>query len=217
MKPITQPDSEFERRASANLWDTLIRIALVGGLALLCFLVFSPFLKLMVWSIILAVTMYPLHQWIARRLGGRQGLASILLVILGIALIVAPTWLLMNSFADSVHRFVGAVQQNTLQLPQPRESVKNWPVVGNKIFEKWSNAREDLPGLIHTMQPKLGELARQAVSMVASIGVSMLLFLASFIVASILMAYGKSAQQTGQAVFIRLAGPKRGQSLAKLS
>ena len=57
MKPTMQPDSESERRQSSPLWDTLIRIALIGGLFLLCFQVFSPFLKLMVWSIILAVTL----------------------------------------------------------------------------------------------------------------------------------------------------------------
>jgi predicted PurR-regulated permease PerM len=217
MNSTTPPEAEPERRPFIPLWDTLVRVALVGGLAWLCLVVFSPFLKLMVWAIILAVTMYPLHQLIARRLGNRQGLASILLVILGIALIVVPTWLLMNSFADSVHRFVGAVQQNSLQLPAPRESVKNWPVVGNKIFEKWSNAREDLPGLIHTMQPKLGDLARQAVSMVASIGGTMLLFLVSFLAACILMAYGESAERSGRAIFARIAGSTRGAALAKLS
>src|SRR4030095_16187505 len=110
MKSPSQPEPAAEPRVPSPLWDTLVRVALIGGLAWLCFQVFSPFLKLMVWSIILAVTVYPLHQGIARRLGKRQGLASIVVVILGIALIVIPTWLLMNSFADSVHRFVGAVQ-----------------------------------------------------------------------------------------------------------
>jgi predicted PurR-regulated permease PerM len=64
---------------------------------------------------------FSFHQWLARKLGKRQGLASAILVILGLALIVAPTWLLMNSFADSVHRAVGAVQQNTVHIPPPRD------------------------------------------------------------------------------------------------
>src|SRR5262245_15715098 len=106
MKPVIQQDPRVESRAPANLWDTLIRIGLIVGLAVLCFQVLSPFLRLIVWSIILAVTIYPLHQWLARRIGGRQGLASTMLVILGIALIVVPTWLLMNSFADSVQSFI---------------------------------------------------------------------------------------------------------------
>ena len=209
-------DSISERRPSSNLWDTLIRVALIGGLALLCFQVFSPFLKLTVWSIILAVTIYPVHQWLARRIG-RQWLASLILVILGLSLIVIPTWLLMNSFADSVHRFVGAVQQNTVQIPAPREGVKSLPVVGKNIYETWSKAQADLPGLVQSMQPKIGDLARVALSVVASIGGTMLLFLISFVVASIIMAYGDSAERTSRAMFDRVAGPARGESLAKLS
>jgi predicted PurR-regulated permease PerM len=122
----------------------------------------------------------------------------------------------MNSFADSVHGFVGAVQQNTLHIPPPPESVKNIPVVGNKIQAGWSKAQTDLPGLVKTMQPKIGDLARAALSMVASVGGAMLLFMASFIVATIVMAYGVSAQQTGRNIFSRIAG-SRGDSLAQLS
>ena len=184
---------------------------------MLCFQVFSPFLNLTVWSIILAITMYPVHQWLARRIGGRQGLTSIILVILGVSLIVLPTWLLMNSFADSVHRFVAAVQQSTVQIPVPREGVQQWPIVGHKIYDTWSKAHADLPALVQGMQPKIGDLARQALSIVARIGGSMLLFLASFVVANIIMAYGDSAERTSRPIFSRVAGSSRGELLANLS
>jgi predicted PurR-regulated permease PerM len=217
MEPHAQPLPESERRSVSPLWDTLIRVGLIGGLFWLCYTAFSPFLRLFVWSIILAVAIYPLHRWISRRLGGRQKTASVILVLVGIAVIVVPTWLLMNSFADSVHRFMAAVHDNSFHVPPPRESVKSWPVVGNKVYDTWSKAQGDLPGLINTMQPKLVDLARQAVSMVASIGLSMLLFLVSFLIACILMAYGDSAQATANAFFIRVAGPTRGPALEKLS
>jgi predicted PurR-regulated permease PerM len=215
MKPMMQQGPEAVR--PSNLWDTLVRVALIGSLAWLCFTAFSPFLKLMVWSIILAINLYPAHQWLARKLGKRQGLASVLLVILGIALIVIPTWVLMGSFADSVQHFVSAVQQNTVHIPAPPESVKNLPLVGNKIYAGWSKAQTDLPGVVKTMQPQIGDLARRALSMVASVGGAMLLFMASFIVATILMAYGESAGRSGRSIFSRIAGPTRGESLAQLS
>ena len=212
-----QSDSEVQRQAPSYLWDTLIRVGLIVGLAYLCFQVLSPFLKLIAWSIILAVTMYPLHQWISRRLGGRQGLASTILVLLALLLIVVPTWLLMNSFADSIRSFVGAVQQNTLQVPPPREGVKNWPVVGKTLFDVWSKAYGDFPGFVQSLQPKIGNLARLAVSVVASIGGTMLLFLASFVVGSIVMAYGEPASRSSRAFFHRVAGSTRGEALVKLS
>lgn len=217
MKAVPQQNPVIETRPNTALWDTLIRVGLIGGLFALCLYVFSPFLHLMVWSIILAVTLYPLHQMLARRIGERQWLASTILAILGVALIVIPTWVLMNSFADSVRGFVDAVQQNTLQIPPPREGLRSFPVIGNDLYDTWSKARADLPGLIQTMQPKLTDLARGALALVASIGGGMLLFLASFVVANIVMAYGASAASSGRAIFHRLAGPSKGEALGRLS
>jgi predicted PurR-regulated permease PerM len=217
MKPIPQPDSELEHRATAPMMDVLIRAVLIGGLAVLCYIVFAPFLTLMVWSTILAVTMYPLHQRLARRLGGRGRLASTILVVVAILLIITPTAFLMNSFADSVRHLIRSVQQNTLVVPAPREAIQNMPIVGKKIYDAWSKASTDLPGFVQSMQPKIGELARRALGIVASIGTGLLLFLGSFIVAGILMAYGESGARTSRAMFTRVAGAERGEALVKLS
>ena len=194
-----------------------MRVGLIGALVVICFQVFSPFLHLTVWSIILAITLFPLHRMLARRIGGRQGVASIILVILGVGLIVVPTWLLINSFADSIQSLIAAVQQNTLQVPPPREGVRNWPIVGKKLHDVWSQAHADLPALVQSMQPKIGALARDALSMVASVGGTMLLFLVSFIIANIILAYGDSGARGGRAIFSRIAGTSRGEALANLA
>src|SRR5262245_38474969 len=217
MNPIPPPDAEADPRGSSRLLDVLIRAGLIGALAVLCYQVFSPFLTLMAWSIILAVTMYPLHQWLARRIGGKPGLASIMLVIVCVLLIITPTALLMNSFADSVRHFIGAVQHNTLEIPAPPEGVAQWPIVGKQIHDLWSKAHADLPGLVQSLQPKIGELAQQALAIVASIGGSLLLLLGSFIIASIVMAYGESGARSSRAIFRRVAGAARGEALATLS
>src|SRR5215203_6495437 len=143
MDTLSRPDSEFGRQAQSHLLDVLIRAALVGALVLLCYRVISPFLTLAVWSVILAVTLYPLHQWLARRVGRRQWLASTILVVFGVLLVVIPTALLLNSFADTVRNFIGAVQQNAVSIPPPREGVERWPVVGRQLHEAWSKAHAD--------------------------------------------------------------------------
>jgi predicted PurR-regulated permease PerM len=210
--------SELERRASTtNMMDVLIRITLIGALAVLCYQIFSPFLTLTCWSVILAVSLYPFHQWLARRLGSKQWLASTILIIVGLLLIITPVALLMNSFADSTRHFISAVQQNTLQIPPPREGIEKWPLVGNKIYGAWSKAHSDLPGFVKSMQPKIGDLAQKALGVVASIGKGLLLFLASFIVAGILMAYGEPAASAGRGIFVRVAGAERGEALFKLT
>jgi predicted PurR-regulated permease PerM len=212
-----QPDYEFEKRASSRLLDVLIRAGLIGVLAVLCYRIFAPFLTLMVWALILAVTLYPLHRSLARRIGGRQGLAATVVVIGGGLLIVTPTAVLMNSFGSSILHFVNAVQQNTLEIPAPPESIQEWPIVGNRLHDVWSRAHTDLPGLVENMQPKIGELARKALSVVASIGLGILQFLASFIVAGILMAYGEAGARGSRAIFERIIGVERGVTFARLS
>jgi predicted PurR-regulated permease PerM len=196
--------------------DVLIRITLIGALALLCYRIFSPFLTLTVWSIILAVTLYPFHQWLARGVK-KQWLASTIVIVIGLVVIIVPVAWLVNSFADSTRGFIHAVQQNTLQIPPPRAGIESWPLVGRKIYAGWSSAHSDLPGFVQGMQPKIGDLAQRALAMVASLGKGLLLFVASFIVAGILMAYGKGAAGAGRGIFVRVAGASRGEALFKLT
>jgi predicted PurR-regulated permease PerM len=217
MNQPRQPDYELERRLSSRLLDVLIRAGLIAVLAMLCYVVFAPFLTLMAWAIILAITLYPVHRSLAHRIGGRQGLTATILVVAGMLLVIAPTALLMNSFGSSIQDFVGAVQNNTLKIPPPREGVQAWPFVGKKLYGVWSKAHTDLPGLVESLQPKIGELARKALSIVASIGIGMLQFLASVVVAGIVMAYGEAGTRGSRAIFARIIGRDRGDTFARLS
>jgi predicted PurR-regulated permease PerM len=123
----------------------------------------------------------------------------------------------MNSFGSTVHDLVDAVQNETLQVPPPGESVKGWPLVGDKIYGLWSKAYTDLPDLVHSMQPKIGELARKALSIVANISIGVLQFLASLIVAGILMAHGAAGARTSRTILARFVGGERGASFQTLS
>jgi len=217
MNTPPSPDLALEKRLSARLLDVLIRAGLVAALVVLCYQIFSPFLTLMVWAMILAITMYPLHQMLARKLRGKQGLAATLLVVVGGILVITPSALLINSLGDSVHDVVDAVQNNTLQIPPPREGVEKWPIVGKQLYDLWSSAHADLPGFVQSLQPKIGDLTRKALSMVASLGVEILLFLAAFIIAGILMAFGESAERVSCAIFNRITSHGRGDRFVQLA
>ena len=212
-----QLDQELEQRLATPLLDVLIRAGLILAMAVLCYRVFSPFLHLMIWALILAVTLYPLHQSLASKIGGKQGLAATLLVVVGVVLIVVPTAMLMSSLGDSLHRLVNDVQNNALQIPAPRPGVEAWPVVGKKIHDVWSKAHADLPALVQSMQPKIGELTKTALGFVASIGGGLLQFIASLIIAGIIMAFGQSGSRGSQAIFERLIGNGRGSAFARLA
>ena len=209
--------AELPPVGASGLLEVLIRAGLIFALAALCFQIFAPFLTLMVWGLILAVTLYPMQEYVAAKMGGRQGLAATLIVILGIALIVMPTAILMSSLGDSVQRLIHDVQSDALVIPAPRESVAGWPVIGERVYALWSQAHADLPALVKSMQPKIGDLAKSALAFVASIGGGLLLFLAALIIAGILMAFGRSGSRASVAISERLAGPARGAEFATLA
>ncbi|HEY2335822.1 MAG TPA: AI-2E family transporter [Burkholderiales bacterium] len=212
-----RPDLELETRLSRKLLDVLIRAGLVFALTVLCYRIFSPFISLMAWALILAVTLYPAQQKLARKTGGGQGLAATLLVLGGIVLIVVPTAVLLVALGESVHELVGSVQQDTLRIPAPAPGVAEWPVVGEKIHGLWSQAHADLPAFVQRMQPQLGDLARAALQMVASIAGAVLMFLFAFVIAGIMMAFGRSGAGSTQAIFDRIFGIGRGEDFARLS
>jgi len=216
-EPKDKPPPPDDAVVTSRLLDLFIRAGVIGLLAALCYIVFAPFLTLLVWAMVLAIVLFPLQERLTRRVGGRAGLAATLLVIAGALVLVVPTALLMNSFGSTVHDLVDAVQNETLQVPPPGESVKGWPLVGDKIYGLWSKAYTDLPDLVHSMQPKIGELARKALSIVANISIGVLQFLASLIVAGILMAHGAAGARTSRAILARFVGGERGASFQTLS
>jgi predicted PurR-regulated permease PerM len=187
------------------------------AVALLCYRVLVPFLPLAIWALIFAVTLYPLHLRITAYLGGRRGLAATLRALLGIALLVVPIALLMSSLGDSIRTLIEAVQQNTLQIPAPPEAVAAWSVIGGKLHTVWSQAHDDLPALVQSMQPKIGDLTRAALGFVAGIVGGLLAFLAALVLAGILMAFGDAGARACLSVFQRLAGEQNGVRLARLS
>ncbi len=214
---MAHPGDEFERRLSSQLLEVLIRAGLLGVFAVLCYRVLAPFLTLMLWALILAVALYPLHRSLARRLGGKHGVAASIVVFAGCLLIVTPTVLLVSSFESSVRKLVSDVQQNKLEIPAPRDGVREWPIIGEGIHDLWSQAHADLPGLMQELQPKILDLARKALVLGASIGIGVLQFLASFVIAGILMAYGEAGARMSRAISTRIMGSERGERFARLS
>jgi predicted PurR-regulated permease PerM len=217
MSALSTPDTDLEKRISARLLDVLIRAGLLLAMAMLCYRIFAPFLALMTWALILAVTLYPAHQKLARRMGGRQGLAATTLVVAGIVLIGVPTAALMFELGDSVHGVVDKVRDQTLQVPAPPASVATWPLVGKKVHGAWSRAHDDLPAVLKGLQPKVADLAKTALGIVASIGGALLLFLAAFIIAGIIMAFGRAGAASTRSIFDRVVGAGHGEEFARLS
>ena len=210
-------NNALEKLISRKLLDLFIRVGLIGLLVVYCYQIFKPFIGLMLWSVILAVALYPLHAFIARKMGGRDGLAATALVLATMLSVLAPTTLLALSFADSTTEFVKHVQNGTVQLPAPPASVAGWPLVGDKLYTLWSSAHEDIGSVLVKLEPKATAVTKAMLGYAASVGTAILMFVVSLTLAGVLMAYASSGHAAAKAIARRMAGPERGENLVVLS
>ena len=209
-------NATFRKLLSKDLTETLIRFGLIAFMVVVCVWVFEPFAKFALWALILAVALYPLHQRLTNSLNGRQGLSATLLVVASLILIGAPTAMLGDSFAGHAKDAYTAFENDTITIKQPNPSVAEWPIIGEKLYDAWSAAADDLPGYLKSYRPQLKQILGGALETAADTAGAVLLFLGALIVAGIMMAYGGPGSQAIQRILCRLTDPMRGVRLQAL-
>lgn len=203
-------DTKEHPLTSSEFIDGLIRVGLVLFLVVACFRVFSPFLNLMLWALILGVTLYPSHQKLAQKMGGKDARAATVIVLIGLVLLGGPFIMLASSLADQLTSLYDAYQAGTLEVPPPQESVADWPVIGQKAYDAWAAASENVEEFLVANRAGLEELFSSVLSKAKSTVGSVFLFFGALIVAGIMMAYGTGGSRAMYEILNRVAGPEQG-------
>ena len=204
-----------ETLSSRSLLDVLIQAGLIAVLAIFCYGVFHPFRDLMLWSMILAVTLYPLHTRLRHKLGS-DGRAATLIVLIGIATMLSPVYFLGMSLVDSVEHAVSLIRNDEYHIPPPPESVASWPLVGQRLYDSWLQTSTDLTALVRKLGPQLKGASMSLLGTIAGVSVGFLVFVAALIIAGIFMAFGERGSDSAVRIFSRVSGPERGPKMAEL-
>jgi predicted PurR-regulated permease PerM len=198
------------------LLDVLIRAGLIAVLAISCFGIFRPFLNLIVWSVILAVTLYPLHLRLRSRLGNRDGRTATLIVLVAVAIMMVPTYLLGTAMVDSVESAMVVVKREGFHIPPPAESVARLPLVGQRLYDFWLLATTDLSGLAQKVAPQLKEASLVLLGAVGGLGKGLLIFIFALLIAGIILAHGEQGHRSAVQIASRISGPDRGPRIIAL-
>ncbi len=214
---MTSKQATTTHPASADLMNTLIRFALLALFAILSYRIFAPFEGMMLWGLILAVALYPLHQGLTKRMGQKPGRAATLIVVIGLLSIGLPTGFVATAFVNEILGIRDILSSGDLSIPQPDPAVAGWPLVGEKLHAAWQLAASDFPAFVQQYAPWIKETTKSALKLLQSGAGGIFLFLASLIVAGIMMAYGESGSGAMQRIYNRLAGPDKGTRLFRLT
>ena len=126
------------------------------------------------------------------------------LVLLGILLIVIPTVLMITSLAESASAMIDKMGSQSFTIPPPSSRIASLPIVGERLSALWMRASVDLPGLLSNYRSQIGDIAKQFLSILASMGGGLIGFIISFIVSGIMMAWGAAGAVSAQRIAIRI-------------
>jgi len=82
----------------------------------------------------LAVILYPLHNWLQHKLNGRKKLSASIITVFILGLISIPAISFFSSVTSSIYDIVSHIYDGTLQISAPSENIKQWPLIGGKVF-----------------------------------------------------------------------------------
>jgi predicted PurR-regulated permease PerM len=191
MTDQTKASDEFEA-STKPLIILAVRMGCLGLLIYWSVVLVWPFLTVIAWSVVFAVALYPVFGWTAARLGGRRVLAATIITVVSLAVILGPVAWLGVSLAESVRILIGRLGDGTLALPAPPDSVKGWPLIGEKTYDIWRLASTNLKALLINASSDLRPLATSLLRVAGTAGLNLLKFLAGVAISGFLFVPGRS-------------------------
>jgi predicted PurR-regulated permease PerM len=179
-----------DRSFDAKFTDLVIRLTVVGIFTYFSLTLLAPFAIMVIWAVILAVALYPAFAALRNLLGGRGGLAATLITLLGLVIVVVPLGAVTVNVAETTLELVADFENQTVAVPRPPEKVKEWPVIGEKVYAAWSLASTNLEAAVKRFGPPLLQAAGAIVGKIAGVGFGMLGFAVSVLIAGFLFVPG---------------------------
>jgi predicted PurR-regulated permease PerM len=192
--------------------DVALEASIHIGLAILltatCLLILRPFVVLLSWGIIIGVAAYPGFQKLRKALGGRGRLSAVIFTLLLLAILVVPIVLLAGTLVGGMQSLLAHFRDGTTIIPPPPANVENWPLIGAPLKSVWDRASTDLTAAIRSFAPQIKAFLPGVVSASAAVGLTVLQFVLSIIIAGAILANADSAYRLTCSLCKRIFGER---------
>jgi predicted PurR-regulated permease PerM len=196
--------------------DLILKIGSLFLVVYLCIRILNPFLSMLVWGLVIAIILFPLFMRLDKWLGNKKKLSSLILTLLLLSLLVLPSIWLVNQMIDGIKYLAGSFEGDILKFPAPPDSVKDWPVIGPWLFEKWTHLAQNFFNAIKGFIPLFSGWIHKGLGALATTGLGIVQFAASIILAGIFLLFFKEGSDSVRKVFNKIAG-ERGEEFTQVS
>jgi predicted PurR-regulated permease PerM len=176
--------------------EIAIRLGLIFLILAWCLQIIRPFVMVIAWGAIIAIAIYPLFMKLVAKLGGKKKLAVALITLVSITALVIPLISLSESLITGATTIGNEISTGKVNIPPPSESVKSWPMVGDKAYAFWQDASVDLTALLEKYPGQLAEFGKKLLGLAASTGLAVLQFIISMLIAAAFLASADSINKS---------------------
>lgn len=192
-------------RLMEQLTGVLALVVLVGG----ALIVVAPFVTALLWGAILAFSTYRPFLRLAGALGGRRGIAALLVVLVILVVLIVPVVYAGSAFATRVPELVLAVQARLgAGTPPLPDWISRLPLVGARLEDTWEAVAARNPEVVVRLRqlatPVFGAALGAGLAVVQGLG----LLILSVLFAAFFYLSGDSLGAALRGGMARIAGAK---------
>jgi predicted PurR-regulated permease PerM len=196
--------------------DLILKVGTLFLVIFLCFRILKPFLSMLLWGLIIAIILFPLFHKLRGWFGKKNKITSLLIVIAALTLLVLPSIWLVNQLVDGIKFLAEGVQEGNFKIPPPTESVAEWPVIGEWLYENWLELSRNLGGSLKGFLPQIAAWGERMLGALANTGLGILQFAVSIIIAGIFLMFFEQGSESGRKIFRKIVG-ERGEEFLNIS
>jgi len=193
-----------------DLARTTLAVLFIGVLIAANVWILKPFLPPLFWAVIIVVATWPILLRLQTLWGGNRRIAAAAMTTGLLALLIVPILLAVVTILDNVERVTALLK--TLEregLPPMPGWVTGIPLAGPRVTEWWNElASSGRDGLAAQLAPHVKEIVGWFVDQAGGMGLMIVQFFLTVVIAAILYAGGESAAEAVRLFARRLAGPK---------
>jgi predicted PurR-regulated permease PerM len=195
---------------SRDITRTTLAVLLIGILIIVTFWILKPFLLSLIWATMIVVATWPLMLRVQARLWGKRALATGVMTLALLLVFVIPLSLAIGTIVENSDEIADWIKSlKTIASSPPPDWVAKLPLVGEKLSAAWRQALFAGPdGLLARLMPYAGKIVQWFASQAGSMGMIIIEFLLTVIIAAILYSRGETAAREVRRFVHRLAGPQ---------
>jgi predicted PurR-regulated permease PerM len=206
--------AEIQRDITRDVFAVLFIVALIGS----SIWILRPFLGAIIWATTIVVATWPLMTAVQDWLWGKRALALTVMTLLLLCVLVVPLTFAIGTIVSNVDEIAEWTKSlAAFKTPSPPEWITNLPVVGARAADLWRYAAA--AGFLEIgakAAPYAGGLIKWFAAQVGGVGVLLVEFLLTVILAAAMYGNGERAIERVMRFGRRLAGA-RGEHAVQLA